>query len=174
VAQDKDYVSVIYDVNLRPLTTYPKELTRYLVNRFNMKQEAVLLDVGCGRGEFLQGFLEMGLCAHGLDQSSYARDISKIDNIKIINLELESFPYPDNTFDYVFSKSVIEHFYYPEKLMSEMYRVLKHDGVIITMCPSWEYNYKIYFEDYSHRTPFMKDSLRDLKIITGFRDVTSK
>ena len=39
------------------------------------------------------------------------------------------------------------------------------------MCPSWEYNFRTYFEDYTHRTPFMRDSLRDIKIIHGFEDV---
>jgi len=71
----------------------------------------------------------------------------------------------------VYSKSVIEHFHYPERLVQEMYRVLKPGGLAITLCPSWEYNYKMYFEDYSHRTPFMLVSLRDIQIIHGFEDV---
>lgn len=170
----KDYVDVIYDENKTPFTNYPQKLANYLVNRFGMQRGENLLDVGCGRGEFLSGFINLGLDGHGLDQSMYAKTYKKINNIEVINLEREPFPYPDNKFDYVFSKSVIEHFYYPEKIMSEIYRVLKPGGLVITMCPSWEFNYRIYFEDYTHRTPFMKSSLQDLKLIAGFRDVESE
>ena len=74
----------------------------------------------------------------------------------------------------VYSKSVIEHFHYPERLVKEMYRVLKPGGLAIPLCPAWEYNYRTYFEDYSHRTPFMLDSLRDIQIIHGFEEVQVK
>ena len=52
-----------------------------------------------------------------------------------------------------------------------MFRVLKPGGIAIVLCPSWEYNYKIYFEDYTHRSPFMKASLRDILLINGFKNV---
>ena len=52
-----------------------------------------------------------------------------------------------------------------------MFRILKPGGLAITLCPSWEYNYRIYFEDYTHRTPFMLSSLRDIQLINGFEDV---
>ena len=59
-------------------------------------------------------------------------------------------------FDVIFSKSLVEHFYYPEKIYQEMHRVLKNGGIIITMTPDWEINYKTFYEDYTHRTPFSK------------------
>ena len=66
---------------------------------------------------------------------------------------------------------MIEHFHNPEKLVTETYRVLKPGGLVITMCPDWEFNYRIYFEDYTHRTPFMQSSLRDIHLIHGFEQV---
>jgi hypothetical protein len=39
------------------------------------------------------------------------------------------------------------------------------------LAPSWEYNYRIYFEDYTHRTPFMMSSLNDILLIHRFNDV---
>ena len=52
-----------------------------------------------------------------------------------------------------------------------MNRVLKKDGIIITMTPDWEINYKIFYEDYTHRTPFSETSLRDIHLINGFKKV---
>ena len=81
-------------------------------------------------------------------------------------------PFEDNYFDVVFSKSVIEHFHNPEILVEEIFRVLKPGGLVITMCPDWEFNYRIYFEDYTHRTPFTSKSLGRILSIHGFENVS--
>ena len=167
----RDYVEVIYSPEDRPLTSYPEKLASYLSKRFSLQPNMSILDIGCGRGEFLNGFEKLGLNGFGVDLSKAAMAYFPKSKIKVANIELDGLPYADDSFDVVFSKSVIEHFYDPDRLAQEMFRVLKPGGVAITLCPSWEYNYKIYFEDYTHRTPFMKDSLRAVQIINGFHSV---
>ena len=44
----------------------------------------------------------------------------------------ENLPYGEDIFDVIFSKSVIEHLYYPENLF-EAKKILKHGGLLITM-----------------------------------------
>ena len=136
-----------------------------------MNSNMKLLEVGCGRGEFLNGFVNCGLRGFGVDMFPNALIKFPNANIKTANLEKDKLPYPSNSFDVVFSKSVIEHFYYPEKIIQEMHRVLRPGGLVITMCPDWKYNYKIYFEDYTHRTPFTELSLKDIHLIHGFSKV---
>lgn len=167
----RDYVDVIYNEIDRPITEYPKKLACYLFQRYKIEGGSKLLDIGCGRGEFLKGFIECGINGYAVDESSAARKYCPQAELRNSDIENEGIPYPDDHFDVVFSKSVIEHFHYPERLVREMYRVLKPGGLAITMCPSWEYNYRIYFEDYSHRTPFMLDSIRDIQLMNGFNEV---
>lgn len=164
----RDYVSVVYNEHDRPLTSYPRQLARHLFERFNLRQHDKLLDLGCGRGEFLRGFIDCGVAGYGVDQSRSAEQYCPEAELRISDLEKDGIPYEDNFFDVVYSKSVIEHFYYPERVVREMYRVLKPGGLAITLCPDWEFNYRIYFEDYTHRTPFMRSSLRDIHLIHGF------
>ena len=166
-----DYVDVIYNEKNRPITSYPQKLATYIFNRFEFKRGCSLLDVGCGRGEFLKGFINCGVSGFAVDQSSAIQNYCPEAELRNADIENDGIPYPDNFFDVVYSKSVIEHFHYPERLISEIYRVLKPGGLAITLCPSWEYNYRMYFEDYSHRTPFMLESLRDIQLIHGFEDV---
>jgi len=167
----RDYVDVIYDESLRPLTSYPKKLARYLFSRYNLQIGSRFLEVGCGRGEFLQGFIDCGLTGYGVDRSRSAEKYCSNAELSFVDLENESLPYQDNFFDVVYSKSVIEHFFHPEKVFQEIFRVLKPGGVVITLCPDWEYNYRIYYEDYTHRTPFMRSSLRDIHAMHGFEKI---
>ena len=53
----------------------PEKLSKYLFDFFKLKQKDKILDVGCGRGEFLDGFMKCGLDPYAVDQS----DISKIN-----------------------------------------------------------------------------------------------
>jgi SAM-dependent methyltransferase len=68
-------------------------------------------------------------------------------------------------------KNVSNYNYGLEKIFEEAYRVLKPGGIIITLTPEWNYIYKSFYEDYSHRTPFTKLSLQDIHLITNFKNV---
>ena len=171
MTEKKDYVEIIYNTNDRPLTEYPDKLTKYLADRFCLIEGAKILDLGCGRGEFLRGFIRSGLLGYGFDQSDSAKELCSEAEIKTGNLE-KKLPYEDNSFDYIYSKSVIEHFYYPEKLVEEIYRVLKPGGLVITMTPDWEVIYQMFYEDYTHRTPFTRKSLINIFLIHGFKNVS--
>jgi ubiquinone/menaquinone biosynthesis C-methylase UbiE len=167
----RDYVEVVYNEENRPLTGYPNKLAQYLFSRYGINTGQKLLDIGCGRGEFLQGFINCGCKGFGVDRSSMAQKYCPQADLRVVDLESSQLPFDDNFFDVVYSKSVIEHFYFPEKLVKEMYRVLKPGGILLTLCPDWEFNYRIYFEDYTHRTPFMQSSLHDIQLIHGFEKI---
>lgn len=168
---ERDYVSLIYNEEDKPFTQYPDKLARYLFSRYKLSKWGKILDLGCGRGEFLKGFIRCGLNGYGVDRSTIAKSICPEVEILQSDLENEPLPYSDNSFDLVFSKSVLEHFYYPEKLIQEIYRILKPGGMTITMVPDWESIYKTFYNDYTHRTPFTLTSLRDIFIINNFDNV---
>lgn len=165
------YLNIIYDESTRPITGYPHQLANYIFERFLFERGNTVLDVGCGRGEFLRGFVELGALGFAVDQDPSAMASCPEAELRVSDIENDGIPYDEGLFDIVYSKSVIEHFHNPEKLVEEMYRVLKPGGTLITLCPAWEYNYKIYFEDFTHRTPFMFSSLRDIQLMHGFVDV---
>jgi len=163
------YVDVIYDEKVRPRTDYPFQLCGYLFNRFNLKQGEKLLDVGCGRGDFLEGFKASGLEVAGLDREKPTFGTMKDVEVRYANIESESFPFEDNTFDVVFAKSVIEHIFDPENFMRECRRVLKPGGRIIMMTPDWISQMKIFFDDYTHRQPYTREAVKDILDIFDFK-----
>jgi SAM-dependent methyltransferase len=65
----------------------------------------------------------------------------------------------------------MEHLRQPDKYLSEVFRILKPGGKVLCLIPDWESNYKIYFDDFTHVTPFTKISLRDILLMSDFNDV---
>ena len=167
----KNYLSVVYDEKSHPYSDYPKKLCAYLFQSFGFEKGMRMLEPGCGRGEFLKNFKDLGLDVVGVDASPEA--IAFVDglDIKLCDIENEKLPFNDNTFDVIYSKSFIEHLYYPEKYLEEAYRVLKPNGILLTLVPDWESNYKIYFDDFTHRTPFTQMALTDAYKMYGFKEV---
>jgi len=167
-----DYSNVVYSEKERPYTTYPYQLCKYLYNRFNFNPNAKFLEVGCGRGEHLHYFMKLGLDVHGIDISKQASRFNQNLSISFIDIEKSRIPFPDSTFDIIYSKSFIEHLSSPEKYFKEAVRVLKKGGLLLTLVPDWESNFKIYFDDYTHKRPFSIVSLRDIYLINNFVDVS--
>lgn len=167
----KDYVSVVYDEKRTPKTDYPDRFTRYLLGRFNIKPGFKLLEIGCGRGEFLESFQKAGLDCYGINLSSYCSD-NKINlKVRCQDVSRENISYPDNFFDVVYHKSLLEHLYSPEILMKETFRVLKPNGLVIILTPDWVSQMKNFYEDFTHCRPYTRSALQDALEIFGFSDV---
>lgn len=168
------YLNTIYDTKLRPYTDYPTKLARHLIEMLAIPAGAKMLDVGCGRGEFTKAFENEGLVVEGADIEAGDTAVLNTIPVKYFDLEKEPFPYPDNTFDVVFSKSVIEHIYDPAHFLSEQKRILKPGGKIIVLTPDWMTQLKIFWNDYTHKRPYTWLGLRHALVSFGFTNVTCK
>jgi ubiquinone/menaquinone biosynthesis C-methylase UbiE len=166
-----DYLKVVYDEGLRPLTDYPEKLTHYLFNAFNMQEGMRFLEPGCGRGEHLRLFKNLGVDTYGLDLSPESPIFAKDLNIQLCDVEKERLPYPDNYFDVIYSKSFLEHLRDPKKFLNEAHRVLKPGGLLLSLVPDWESVYKKFYDDYTHVSPFTSISLKNIQLVAGFNTV---
>lgn len=169
-----NYLDVIYDEKIRPYTKYPSQLCQHLFQRFVMKKGDKLLDIGCGRGDFSKGFKDLGLEVLGLDCQESHSEILKNIEVRYTNIENNPFPFNNEMFDVVFSKSVIEHLRNPENFIKESRRILKPGGKIIIMTPDWQSQRCIFYDDYTHVHPYTKLGIEDLLKIYNFKEVKSE
>ncbi len=171
VFQGDNYINYLYSEEKRPKTNYPSKLANHLVNNY-FKGTGTLLDVGCGRGDMLKALFDVGNRVSAVDLSPVSVDACYPHLVKIANLETDELPYAEGSFDYVFSKSVIEHLHNPTHFLDQCFRVLAPGGKAVIMTPSWVHNsWGPFYLDHTHVTPFTLPSLRDAMVMSGFQDV---
>jgi SAM-dependent methyltransferase len=169
---NNDYISVVYEEKRTPKTDYPFLLAEYLCKRFSLDNDARLLEVGCGRGDFLRAFKESGLQCRAVDLSSSAIQLNSPEfEVKQLDVSCQPLPFHDDCFDTVFSKSLIEHMWDASYLIAEIHRVLRPGGIVITLTPDWVSQMETFYEDYTHCRPYTTESLQDLLVVSGFKDI---
>jgi 2-polyprenyl-3-methyl-5-hydroxy-6-metoxy-1,4-benzoquinol methylase len=112
------------------------------------KKDGRILDVGCGDGYFLKYMKDNGWETYGVEPgevaSKYAKDVLKVN---VFNGELKEASYPNKYFDVITLFEVLEHLHDPSANLSEIGRVLKEDGLLITTVPNFAgFSYKIFKE----------------------------
>jgi SAM-dependent methyltransferase len=106
-----------------------------------------ILDAGCGSGFFSKFFLEKGCEVFALDYSKQALLMTRRLDQKINLIEASVFntPFKNETFDFIFSDGLLEHYKNPEKILLEFKRIVKTGGIILTFVPN-KYSYWIFFK----------------------------
>jgi len=111
----------------------------YLLKR--LESDFVCMDYGAGRGKLKQVNIK-GIVNKvvGVDIDEAVNDNPNIEEAKLLDISDLKIPYEDSMFDLVFSDNVFEHVEYPEKVLREIYRVLKPGGIFIAKTPN-KYHY---------------------------------
>jgi len=177
---------------------------RYTEIAFGLQGKRKVLDVGSGSGMLISVLANLGHECCGLDltdpdklPSTYRRPSIEY---KVCNVEVDTYPFPDATFDAVTCCQVLEHFSHsPLPALAEMKRVLKPGGVIELDVPNvacfrnrmrmlrgknitWDYRnhyllakplfHKGYtFYPFRHNREFTKAELAELLAESGFVDI---
>ncbi|MGE5221398.1 MAG: class I SAM-dependent methyltransferase [Omnitrophica WOR_2 bacterium] len=109
----------------------------HLAVQFGPKQGRVL-EIGCGLGHLL-GWLTGHYQVFGTDINTWALEQAR-DNVpggQFICMSAEELgAFPDNTFQIVIAKHVVEHLPHPQTAMTEMYRVLASGGSLLLATPN--------------------------------------
>lgn len=173
------YLETHYIKNEYSENAYPQKLCDHFVEslikpHFAGSSDKTLLDVGCGKGNHIVAFARRGLKVSGLDKIRDHNEALDQFDIRECDFETDRFPFDDNSFDIVHSKSVIEHVANADNFLSEVRRILKPGGLAILMCPDWGTQGYMYYDDYTHVKPWTRKGLQNAMRIHGFKQIDSR
>ncbi len=167
-----------FEARLRGSSADVRERQRVYVDDF--LHAAPVLDVGCGRGEFLGLLAEAGVSAKGIDADAdmvaYARgeglDVEQADALAFLGGAAPG------SLGGIFAAQVVEHL--PPaalfRLLELAARALRPGGVLVaeTINPLSPLAVRSFFADLTHAQPLVPDTLALLARQAGFREVETR
>lgn len=106
-----------------------------------IKKDDVVLDLGCGEG-FLISLIPSSLPKRivGIDISKIALEKAKEtlkdkENVELQWGDAQNLNLPEESFDKIVCSEVLEHVPQPKKVMIEMHKVLKNNGLLVISVP---------------------------------------
>jgi ubiquinone/menaquinone biosynthesis C-methylase UbiE len=131
-----------YDWNYKfPIDVIQKYRFKRIVKLLGKRKYSTLLEVGTGSGIFLPELSKYCSKLYACDIHDSYEHISKlceqynISDYFVNRQNIENTNYPDNFFDVVVAVSVLEFVENVDTAMAEIKRIMKPDGIFLTICP---------------------------------------
>lgn len=137
-----------------------------------------IVDVGCGRGEWLELLYQSGYTARGIDINRVMVEQCRARGLEVMESDVIAYlqSLPDASLGTVTGFHIIEHLPFPVlmKLVDETVRVLHSGGLAIFETPNPE-NIVVgacnFYSDPTHRNPLFPPTVKFLFEQRGFLDV---
>jgi len=129
-----------------------------------------LLDIGCGKGDFLEKHRKDFATVTGVDFDSEAIKMAKAKGLEVYCMEIEKFldGFTQSKFDIITIRHVLEHVEEPSKLIESVRKVLSPGGLVVVSVPNAEFKLvrpednKIFLYPPHHLTLWSAASLHNL------------
>ena len=143
--QAKNYSSAIEKILAGEVDYAFRLRARIILENLFLLRPKKILDLGCGRGFYLEaaGKLLPEAKILGVDKNSgylkKARNYVQADNVAYLKADITRLPLKDNAFDFIIASEILEHLEDDEKAIKEIYRVLSWEGKAIITVPAKNY-----------------------------------
>ncbi|QTR46384.1 methyltransferase domain-containing protein [Thiothrix litoralis] len=175
------YYIAFEDANRGTLDEIRQKLSIYLpyITRFKEKSgELPLLDIGCGRGEWLGLLQDAGISAYGVDMNGVMVTVGQERGLDVRHEDglahLQKLP--DHSLSVITSFHVIEHLPFAVlfSVLIEIKRVLIPGGLLILETPNPEnvlVGSHTFYHDFTHRNPVTPSALTFLLTYHNFQNI---
>jgi 2-polyprenyl-3-methyl-5-hydroxy-6-metoxy-1,4-benzoquinol methylase len=140
---------------------------------------ADVLDIGCGRGEFLDLLVARGVTARGIDLNHEMVEVCRSRGLHVDQIDALSYlrQQPDGGLGGLFAAQVVEHLQpdYLLALLDQAQRVLRPGSQVVLETinvASVTAFFESYIRDITHARPLHPATLRYLVVASGFADVS--
>lgn len=139
---------------------------------------ADVLDIGCGRGEFLSLLREQGITARGIDLNEAMVDVCREQGLDAMRADALTYlrQLPEESLGGLFAAQVVEHLEpgYLTQLLDTAFGKLRPGAPIVleTINPAcWVAFFESFIRDLTHVKPIHPDTLQYLLQASGFANV---
>lgn len=126
--------------------TYPEGITEWhsnltgqmfnkLIELYNPPKNSRILDIGCGQGPFLELAKSKGFNPVGITLNDEDVAVCRKKGYDVFKMDQSFLDFPDEHFDVIWARHVLEHSVFPLFTLSEYNRVLKKNGLIYIEIP---------------------------------------
>ena len=134
-----------------------------------------VLDVGCGRGEFLDLLRTRGISARGIDSNEAMVKECRASGLDVVRAYAAAYlkGLPDSSLGGLVAVQVVEHFEpdYLLRFLDLAFHKVRNGGTIVleTLNPAcWVAFFESYIRDITHRWPLHPETLKYLVVASGF------
>ncbi len=171
------YKTYAYENNsdISPITidSYNTLLDQFEKYRSNNR----ILDVGCGKGDFLNEAKKRGWEVYGTEYSQKALEICRGNGLNMKQGKLSPDFFPSDYFDVITSIEVLEHINNPNEEIEQIRHFLRKGGLFYCTTPNFDSLMRYYLKtDYNvivypeHLAYYTKSTLNQLANKNGFQN----
>jgi SAM-dependent methyltransferase len=162
----------VYGNRFDPVREYRQRVWQVLVKEFFQQfvpDQAIVLDLGCGYGEFINTVTARTKMGMDLNPNTRANLSAEV---KFLEQDCSTrWPLDDGVLDLVFTSNFFEHL--PDKAalgrtLEQVFRCLKPSGRLIAMGPNIKFTGGRYWDFWDHYLALTETSLSEGLVVRGF------
>jgi SAM-dependent methyltransferase len=116
-----------------------RKLLESLISSLDIRNNSIILDIGCGVGSNLSLLTLKSSRVLGVDSEIYSLSLAKkrFSTVPLINGDLQKLPLKSDSIDCILATDILEHVDEDTVGIKEIYRTLRNEGKVIFTVPAF-------------------------------------